>query len=82
MFSQGIDEDCADVCGKWFAVAHRIAGVGIDHVEGGLLVDGLSEVGFEDADVLHGQNVRNRESTSSPQWMPEIRECSVTRVKK
>ncbi len=55
MFSQGIDEGCADVCGEWFAVTHRIAGVGIDHVEGRFLMSGLLKVGFDDADVLHGE---------------------------
>lgn len=38
MRTQRIDEVRADVCGEWFAVTHRIAGIGIDHVEGGLLV--------------------------------------------
>ena len=51
MFSQGI-ERCSDISGEWFAVTHRIAGVGIDHVEGGLLMSCLLQVGFEDADVL------------------------------
>ena len=53
MRAQGVDESCADFSGERFAVAHRIAGVGIDHVEGGLLVGRLGEVGFEDADALH-----------------------------
>lgn len=58
MFSQGMDEDYAEICGEWLAVTHRIAGVGIDHVEGCLLVGGLDQVGFDDADVLHGLATR------------------------
>jgi hypothetical protein len=55
MLSQRIDEVRANIFGERFAVTHRIARVGIDHVEGGLLVGGLLQVGFEDADVLHGR---------------------------
>ena len=53
IFTQRVDEGCADVCGEWFSITHHIAGVGIDHVEGGLLVGGLGQVSFDDADILH-----------------------------
>jgi len=43
--AQCIDEGRANVRAEWLAVTHGIAGVGIDHVESGLLVGGLGEVG-------------------------------------
>ena len=63
MFSQGVDEARANFCGEWFAVTHRIAGVGIDQGEGCLLVSCLLQVGFKDADVLHG-----RECCGEVEW--------------
>lgn len=50
-----MNENGANVFGEWFAVTHRIAGVGIDHVEGRLLVVWWRQVGFDDADVLQGE---------------------------
>ena len=55
MRAQGVDKSGANVCGEWFAVAHGIAGVGIDHLEGRRLMTCLLQVGFDEADVLHEQ---------------------------